>query len=163
MIEYIIQSCKDFFQSGIHMYPIFIVAIVGIAIQLFKVTIDSIKYKRFYMHHVFESGGFPSFHSWLASSVTMFVLLDQWFGSTLFAVVAAFSLLFAYDAMNIRYEAGQHAHYINDLRTELEGVLQKKEVRLKERIWHLPFEVAWWIIVGSVLTFILYYYCYLVK
>ncbi|MEI8091861.1 MAG: divergent PAP2 family protein [bacterium] len=52
----------------------------------------------------------------------------------LFAVVAAFSLLFAYDAMNIRYEAGQHAHYINDLRTELEGVLQKKEVRLKERI-----------------------------
>ena len=48
-------------------------------------------------------------------------------GSLMFAIVFAFSLLFAYDAMNLRYEAGQHAHYINDLRFELQNVLQKKQ------------------------------------
>ncbi|MEI7562209.1 MAG: divergent PAP2 family protein [bacterium] len=59
------------------MYPIFIVMIVGLIIQLTKVIIDIIRYKRFYFGHVFSSGGFPSFHTGLASSVTMLVLLDQ--------------------------------------------------------------------------------------
>ena len=161
MVSYAVQSIQTFFQSGFYMYPICIVAIVGISIQLIKVVIDSIKYKRFYWEHVFESGGFPSFHSGLASSVTIFVLMDQGFGSTLFAVAAAFSLLFAYDAMNIRFEAGQHAHYINKMRFELHGVLEKKDIPLKERIWHTPREVAGGVIVGSILTYMLYYRFYI--
>jgi acid phosphatase family membrane protein YuiD len=68
-------------------------------------------------------------------------------------------MLFAYDAMNLRYEAGQHAHYINDLRIDLQWVLTRKEKwPLKERIWHTRVEVAWWIIFWLVLTFLLYYY-----
>ena len=59
------------------MYPIFIVMIVGFTIQLIKVTIDILRYKRFYIGHLFSSGGFPSFHSGLASSVTMLVWMDQ--------------------------------------------------------------------------------------
>jgi len=117
------------------MYPIFIVVLVGCIIQVVKVIIDLIRYKRFYIGHIFASGGFPSFHSGLASSVTMLVRLDYGFSSVFFAVAFAFSVLFAYDAMNHRYETGQHAHYINDLRSELGTILQKKEKGLlKERI-----------------------------
>ena len=117
------------------MTPIFIVIIVGCIIQVLKVIIDLIRYKRFYIGHIFASGGFPSFHSGLASSVTMLVRLKYGFGSVLFATAFAFSVLFAYDAMNLRYETGQHAHYINDLRLELGTILQKKEQGLlKERI-----------------------------
>lgn len=162
MLAYVIQSARDFFHAGLHMYPIFIIIIVGVIIQVVKVGIDLIRYKRFYMGHIFSSGGFPSFHSGLASSVTMLVRLSQGFSSIWFAVAFAFSLLFAYDAMNLRYEAGQHAHYINNLRFELQNVLQKKEWPLKERIWHTPFEVAGGIIFGSVLTFIIYYRFYIV-
>ncbi len=145
------------------MYPIFLVIIVGCIIQIVKVIIDLIRYKRFYMWHIFASGWFPSFHSGLASSVTMLVWLQYGFGSVLFATTFAFSVLFAYDAMNLRYETGQHAHYINDLRLELGSILQKKEKwLLKERIWHTPLEVAWWIIFGSVLTYI-FYYIYFIK
>lgn len=50
----------------------------------------------------------------------MLALLETGFDSVLFAVAVAFSILFAYDAMNLRYEAGQHAHYINDLRIDLQ-------------------------------------------
>jgi len=65
----------------------------------------------------------------------MLVRLDYGFSSVFFAVAFAFSVLFAYDAMNLRYETGQHAHYINDLRSELGTILQKKEKGLlKERI-----------------------------
>ncbi len=163
MIAYIIESMRGFFQSWYHhMLPIYIVVIVGVFIQVVKVVIDRIRYRRFYIGHIFDSWGFPSFHSGLASSVTMLVWLTQGFSSLGFAVAFAFSLLFAYDAMNLRYEAGQHAQYINSMRFELQNVLQKKEWPLKERIWHTPFEVAGGIIVGSVLTFMLYYRFFLV-
>jgi len=145
------------------MYPIFLVIIVGSIIQFTKVIIDIIRYKRIYTGHIFASWWFPSFHSGLASSVTMLVWLDYGFDSIFFAVAFAFSVLFAYDAMNLRYETGQHAHYINDMRAELESILQKKpKSPLKERIGHTPIEVAWWIIFGSVLTYILYYMFFIV-
>ena len=65
----------------------------------------------------------------------MLVLLEYGVGSIFFAVAFAFSVLFAYDAMNLRYETGQHAEYINELRFELQTILQKKEKgALKERI-----------------------------
>jgi len=161
MIAYVVQAFQDFFHAGFHMYPIYIVILVGAIIQIAKVIIDIFRYKRFYIGHIFSSGGFPSFHSGLASSVTMIVRLHEWFGSVAFALAFAFSILFAYDAMNLRFEAGQHAHYINDLRFELQGVLQKKEWPLKERIWHTPREVAGGIIVGSILTYMLYYWFYI--
>lgn len=163
MVEYAITGLQNLIARGFHMYPIFLVIMVGCIIQFTKVIIDIIRYKRIYTGHIFASGWFPSFHSGLASSVTMLVRLEYWFGSTLFAVAFAFSVLFAYDAMNLRYETGQHAHYINDMRSELESILQKKQkVPLKERIWHTPLEVLWWIIFGSILTYI-FYYIYFIK
>jgi acid phosphatase family membrane protein YuiD len=55
-----------------------------------------------------------------------------------------FTLIIIYDAINVRFEAGQHAHHINKLRFELQGVLFKEETKetvkeakksqLKERI-----------------------------
>ncbi|MCX6823651.1 MAG: divergent PAP2 family protein [candidate division SR1 bacterium] len=158
MIQYAIDAFRDYFAQGFQMSPIFIVITVGCIIQIVKVIIDLIRYKRFYIGHIFASGGFPSFHSGLASSVTMLVRLEYGFGSVLFAVAFAFSVLFAYDAMNLRYETGQHAHYINDLRLELQAILQKKEKGiLKERIGHTPLEVAGGILFGSILTYVFYY------
>lgn len=158
MVEYAIAGLKGLIGKGFHMYPIFLVIIVGCIIQFTKVIIDIIRYKRIYTGHIFASGGFPSFHSGLASSVTMLVWLQYGFDSVFFAVAFAFSVLFAYDAMNLRYETWQHAHYINDLRTELESILQKKQKSpLKERIGHTPLEVAGWIVFWSVLTYIFYY------
>jgi len=159
MFEYIWSWITDFLQWWINMYPIFIVFIVGSLIQWTKVIIDFVKYKRMYRWHIFTAWWFPSFHSWIATCVTLLSLLEYGFDSTIFAVAFAFSILFAYDAMNLRYEAGQHAHYINDLRVDLQSVLTRKEKwPLKERIWHTREEVAWWIIFWLILTFLLYYY-----
>lgn len=159
MLDYIITIITDIFKWWIRMHPIFIVFIVGFLVQWTKVVIDGIKYKRLYRWHIFTAWWFPSFHSWIATSVTLLALLEYGFDSTIFAIAFAFSILFAYDAMNLRYEAGQHAHYINDLRVDLQWVLTRKEKwPLKERIWHTRQEVAWWIIFWLILTFLLYYY-----
>jgi acid phosphatase family membrane protein YuiD len=58
------------------------------------------------------------------------------FDSTIFALSCAFALLFAYDAMNVRFESGKQAKYINEIKLDLKSVLTKneKELPLKERI-----------------------------
>lgn len=58
------------------------------------------------------------------------------FDSLFFALACAFALLFAYDAMNVRFESGKQAKYINEIRVDLKSVLMKreKELPLKERI-----------------------------
>lgn len=164
MIDYVIQSILYYWNQWFQMYPIFIMFIVGCIIQFTKVIIDSIIYKRFYRGHILSSGWFPSFHSGLSSSVIMLAVLEYGFDSSIFAIACAFWILFAYDAMNLRYEAWQHAHYINDLRYELQNVISSKKIKwpLKERIWHTPLEVLWWIVFGCVLTYILYYIIYIV-
>ena len=163
MFEFISQSISQYFSDGIKWNPIFILGVVWFAIQILKVIIDSIKIKAISYTSIFAAWGFPSFHSGLATSVTTMVWLSEWFNSVLFAVCFAFSLLVAYDAMNIRFESWKQAKCINEIRSSLSSALlwnlnRDERLPLKERLWHTPIEVAWWIIISFILTFVLYYY-----
>jgi len=167
MFEFINQSISQYFSDGIKRNPIFILIVVWFTIQILKVIIDSIKIKEFSFTSIFAAWWFPSFHSGLATSVTTMVRLSEWFNSVLFAVCFAFSLLVAYDAMNIRFESGKQAKCINEIRSSLSSALlwslnREERLPLKERLWHTPIEVAWWIIISFILTFILYY-CLILK
>jgi acid phosphatase family membrane protein YuiD len=163
MINYLIESVSAYFSQGITLNPFFLVLLVGFAIQFLKVIIDSVVYKDFLFSHFFAAWWFPSFHTGLSSSISMFVLLEYGIDSVLFAVVFCFSLLFAYDAMNIRFQTGQHAYFINKIRVQLQETLfkEKQKTVLKERTWHTPFEVFGWFFIGSILTYIFYYLLYL--
>jgi len=163
MFEFINQSLSQYFSDGIKRNPIFILIVVWFTIQILKVIIDSIKIKKISYTSVFAAWWFPSFHSWLATSVTTMVWMSEWFNSVLFAVCFAFSLLVAYDAMNVRFESWKQAKCINEIRSSLSSALlwnlnREERLPLKERLWHTPIEVAWWIIISFILTFVLYYY-----
>lgn len=74
-------------------------------------------------------------------------------------------MLFAYDAMNIRYQTWKHAEYLNAIRKDLQDNFltvqpQQKKSKLKERLWHTPIEVMGWFIFGVILTFVFYYLRY---
>ena len=144
------------------MSPVVLVLFVGFCIQFLKIIIDTIRCRSCIFKNFFSSWGFPSFHTGISSSVTTLLLLHYGPDSYFFAVAVAFSLLIAYDAMNLRYEAGQHAHYINNITNSLTNTLinkneGQKKISLKERIWHTPLEVLGGIVFGAWLTFILYY------
>ncbi len=160
MFQFIYQSIQQYFQKGIEMNPLFILVIVWFIIQFTKIIIDSIKQKKFCLWNIFSAGWFPSFHAGIATSITTMVWMEFGFDSMLFALSCWFALLFAYDAMNVRFESGRQAKYINEIRLDLKSVLTKQEkwLPLKERIWHTPIEVLWWIIIWFVATFVLYYY-----
>lgn len=102
----------------------------------------------------------------------MITLLHDGMGSVSFAIAVTFSLLFAYDAMNVRFQTGKHAEYLNLLRKDFHktlttnkmetprGISAYKKVKLRERLGHTPFEVFGGILFGIVLTFVFYYLFY---
>lgn len=71
-----------------------------------------------------------------------------------FAIACTFSFLFRYDAANIRYQAWQHAMYLNQMREELNYLLKPSDKKsiLKERLGHTAVEVIGGILVGICLT-----------
>lgn len=146
----------------IPFYPVFMPLLVIIVIQFVKLMIDWVKHKRFDWNNLFTTGGFPSVHSGMTSSLTTLIYLEQGADSVLFAMAVVFMFLISYDAMNLRYEAWKHAHYINALKHDIEGVLQRQAspMRLKERMWHTPVEVIWWLVFGCILTVVFYKFLY---
>jgi len=159
MFSFIQESLQRYFQEGIKINPLLILIFVWFITQFIKILIDSIKQKKFCISNLFSAGWFPSFHSSIVSSIATMVLLQFGFDSIYFALACGFAGIVAYDAMNVRFESGKQAEYINEIRLSITSVLtMTKKESLKERLWHTPFEVFAWIILGIVLTFILYYY-----
>lgn len=169
MFQFIHESLSQYFSQGLHMNPLFIVCIVWFLIQLIKVIVDSIKLRWFATWSIFAAWWFPSFHTWIASSVTMMARLEYWFDSVIFAIACGFALLIAYDAMNVRFESWKQAQCINEIKSEISEVflLDKKTKKysksltmydLKERLGHTPIEVLGWMLLWILFTIPLYYY-----
>ncbi len=94
------------------------------------------------------SGGMPSVHSSVVVSLATAVAIKHWVHSDLFAISMAFTVIIIYDAINVRFEAWQHAIAIN------ESIWEKK---FKESLWHLPSEAFAWSILWIIVALILFY------
>ena len=143
--------------------PLFVIPLfVGLLIQITKIFIDLYQEKKFTWNNFFRAWWFPSVHSWISSSLITIMWIKFGIYSTEFAISTIFAFLFWYDAMNIRYEAWKHAKFINQINFDLKNVLDNwtwpNTFYLKERLGHTFEEVIWWIIIGSIITFLLYYF-----
>ena len=90
----------------------------------------------------------PSVHSSVVVSLATAVALKHWIWSDFFAISMAFTVIIIYDAINVRFEAWQHAIQINEF------IWKKK---FKESLWHLPSEAFAWSLLGIFIAIILYY------
>lgn len=87
---------------------------------------------RFSVPLMLSSGGMPSSHSALATSMATALGIKYGVNSDYFMIGLIVSLIIIYDAMNVRFEAGLHAKVLN----ELTG----REHDFNESIGHLPSE-----------------------
>jgi len=90
----------------------------------------------------------PSVHSAVVVSLATAVALKFWISSDLFAISMAFTVIIIYDAINVRFEAWQHAIAIN------KSLWEKK---FKESLWHLPSEAFAWSLLWIIVALLLYY------
>ena len=130
--------------------------IVWLLIQFLKLIIDFSIEKKLHIDYLRRAGGFPSVHSGISSSLVTLIWFTQWINTPEFAIALTFSILFWYDAINVRYEAGKHAKFINYISNELNAALGlEHDPSLKERLGHTFYEVVWGILIGSIFTLVI--------
>ncbi|MDD3145638.1 MAG: divergent PAP2 family protein [Candidatus Gracilibacteria bacterium] len=94
------------------------------------------------------SGGMPSVHSSVVVSLATAIAIKYGVNSDLFAMAMSFTVIIIYDAINVRFEAGQHAVAIN---------ASLGEKKFKESLGHLPSEAFAGSILGIISAVIIYY------
>lgn len=109
--------------------------------QITKFVICTIREKQFDLTQLTKSGGMPSGHAALVSSVTTGVGDLYGFSSGLFALSAVLSIIVMYDAAGVRQSVGIQARIINDLVHDLYRGNPVGTVKIKEILGHTPVEV----------------------
>ena len=111
------MSFWDLFRSPVAISGFFALLLS----QLFKVPIDYLRNQRkdWNWSLLFNAGGMPSSHSALMAAVTTSIGLYVGWGSPLFALALAITMIVIYDAAGVRRQAGLHAERINKLVKQL--------------------------------------------
>lgn len=96
---------------------LFLTCIVAwILAHLFKLIIALIKSKNYRsIKQFFDSGGFPSGHTTLVTTLFFSLGLSQGWTAQITTVTGVFAIIVIYDALNIRFQAGLHARILNEL------------------------------------------------
>lgn len=119
----------------------------GVFAQAMKVLIAFHRTKNLRLERFFDTGGMPSSHAALVTTLTIGVAVDSGITSPIFSVVLIFSLYVVFEAAGLRQEVGKQARVLNELVDEYTATHHVNKSRLKELVGH-----TWWeVIVGFVL------------
>jgi uncharacterized protein len=117
--------------------------------QILKTIVAMLQGKGFDLSYLVSSGGMPSAHSAMVSSLAAAVAISEGFGSAFFAVSVVLAVVVMYDAAGVRQSVGKQSVVINRIIREIRSrePLIKVEADLRELMGHTPFQV----IVGGAL------------
>ncbi len=129
--------------------------------QIAKILLNFFLEKKWDLNLLMSSGGFPSSHTALVSSLAISIGKIEGWNTPLFAIAVVLAVIVMYDAAGVRRAAGNQAKVINYLvewlrmhqADRLAFTLEEK--RLKELIGHTPFEVFGGAILGCAIALIL--------
>lgn len=135
--------------------------------QLIKIPIHLIIERKFKPELFLSTGGMPSSHSAAVTALTTAIAFESGLSSPLFAVSAVFAMIVMFDSTGIRYQAGQHALIINELRRDFQYFIReakdwpekdnKEKVKeLKTLLGHKKSEMFCGAILGILISIIAY-------
>jgi uncharacterized protein len=128
---------------------------VMLGVQIYKFIWELARHRRMDWQVLFRTGGMPSSHSALVTSLATATGIQYGFESGLFAVTTVLALIVMYDARGVRQESGQHARVLNHIVRELFSGHAISERELKELLGHTTIEVFVGALVGIVYTILL--------
>ena len=124
--------------------------------QLLKFPLEYILNKRWNWGIMFSSGGLPSSHSALVTAVALSIGFQDGFDTSIFALAVAIGMIVIYDAVGVRRQAGIHAERINEIMKNFIESRRFPEEDLKEMLGHTPFEVITGMILGVLISLVLF-------
>ena len=128
----------------------------GMFAQLLKIFFGYAKTRQFRLERIVDTGGMPSSHTALVTTMTIGVALESGIASSLFSITLIISLYIIFEAAGLRQEVGKQARVINEL---IDGMLETHHLdrgRLKELVGHTWGEVMGGFLVGLLVAFIAY-------
>jgi acid phosphatase family membrane protein YuiD len=126
-----------------------IAQVVKFALAAFKGRID--------FKNLYASGGMPSVHSAVVTSLAVTALLVDGAGSHLFGFTAVFAVIVMYDSLGVRRAAGEQAVALNILIAEAGKNHTIGRKPLREVLGHSPLEVLVGAVMGAVLSCVFAY------
>lgn len=122
-------------------YKFLIIPVIAwFTVQIFKLVSDAIIHKRVNFRRFVETGGMPSSHSAVVTSLMTAIGMSEGFDSPIFAVSFVFSFIVMYDAAGVRRAAGKQASILNQLINSKQVKVDTNE-KLKELLGHTPIQV----------------------
>ncbi|HOE34461.1 MAG: divergent PAP2 family protein [Chloroflexi bacterium] len=139
--------------------PVAVTGMVALFLaQLFKVPFGYWRTKQVDWSLLLDSGGMPSSHSALISSITTAIGFYVGWGSPLFALAFALAIIVVYDATGVRRQAGLQAARINLIVHEIieTGKVPEQEwEKLRESIGHSPAEAFAGVLFGIAIAVVI--------
>jgi uncharacterized protein len=118
-----------------------------LAAQVSKTVYECIRYRQIKLSRLVSSGGMPSSHSALVTSLATATGRITGIGSPAFAIAAVLAGIVMYDAAGVRRAVSIQARILNQMIDEAFQGKPFAEKRLRELIGHTPIQV----LVGALL------------
>ena len=131
----------DFIQGMLHN-PVLIAAVMGWFIaQVLKTIIHLMITKELVWERMVGSGGMPSSHSAVVTTLAAMIGKSQGYDTPIFAISVIFAMVVMYDAAGVRRAAGKQASLLNKLvqTPGLSGI--EVQEKLVEVLGHTPLQV----------------------
>ncbi len=145
--------------NGFIYNPLFLSALASWLISQFIKTVIGLIFhsvssaKELVESLLWRTGGMPSSHSALVSSITTSIAFKCGISSDLFVFSCCFSLVVVRDSMGVRRRSGQQAHALNDLGKRVSEKLKIQFMPVKETRGHKPIEVFVGLLLGFFIGF----------
>ena len=130
--------------------------ISGVLAQFLKVLIGYRRTRRFRIERFLDTGGMPSSHTALVTTLTIGVALYSGVSSAVFSITLIFSMYIIFEAAGLRQEVGKQARVLNELIDDLRETRHLNKSRLKELVGHTWGEVSVGFLVGLLVAFVAY-------
>lgn len=131
--------------------------ISGLFAQLLKVIVGLRESRRLRLERLFDTGGMPSSHTALVTTLTIGVARYSGIGSAAFSITLIFSMYIVFEAAGLRQEVGKQARVLNELIDDLLASHHINPSRLKELVGHTWWEVTVGFAVGVLVAVIAYH------
>ena len=117
--------------------------------------------RKFSLKYAFSSGGYPSAHGAGVVSLCLSTGLVEGFASTMFAISFVLMLIVMYDAINVRWYAGENNKLTKHLIKDLENIIDESdpvyETELKDVLGHTKLELISGILTGIAVALVVYF------
>ncbi len=128
----------------------------GLAAQFIKPFIDLLQKKRFNILRILDTGGMPSSHTAVVTTLTAGVAVYQGISSPLFGISLIISLYFIFEATGLRQEVGNQARVLNEILAKVRDEHHFNTDELRELVGHTWAEVIGGFALGLFVALILY-------